>query len=152
MSTFSCFTVQEAKLGWTQRARGLCFPLMNQPPSLNTISISPPLCPPNQGRICIIPLKALIERRTNGLPGNLKKPHYCLRACFESMSIKTTIALPWPNTKTVLGGLGRGETRFCSPGDSCAPLMTTIAASSWLIAAHSSASFPALNPYYPAAG
>lgn len=69
------FYFQEAKLGWTQRTKGLCFPLMKQPPCLNTISISPPLCPPNQERICIIPLKVLIEGRTNGVPGDLKKPH-----------------------------------------------------------------------------
>lgn len=48
------------------------------------------------------------------------------------MSIKATIALPWPNTRTVLGGLGWGETGFCSPGDSCAHLMMPTAASQLL--------------------
>lgn len=44
------------------------------------------------------------------------------------------------------------ERGFCSPGDSCAPLMMSIAGSPWLIAAQSSASFPASIPHYPAAG
>jgi len=52
-------------------------------------------------------------------------PRYCPRACFESASVKTTIATPWPGTKAVLGGLV-GETgvlfsgsRLCTFNDDC---------------------------------
>lgn len=104
----------DIKVLYHPRSKGGLAAILQQPLTPGHHHPHPLFCPLVGEIICILLLKALIVRRTNGVPGNWKQPHYCPRARLDPASLPTTIAPPWPGTKPALGGLV-GETRglFC---------------------------------------